>query len=179
MRNLLDAYAEVAGADVIDQLRQLAAPLRGKKIVHVNSTRTGGGVAEILDRLVPLMQELGLDTTWEQIAGGDEFYQCTKGFHNGLQGQNVSIGESQRRAYEEANARHAEANRESLEAADVVFGPMPIKASVKIAPNRVGMSRLLWATMITLPSPRSALNHSAITAPITARGMETRKAAKR
>jgi len=152
MRNLLDAYAEVAGPDVIDQLRQLAAPLRGKKIVHVNSTRTGGGVAEILNRLVPLMQELGLDTSWEQIAGGDEFYRCTKGFHNGLQGQSVSIGESLQRAYEEANARHAEAHRESLEAADVVFVHDPQPALLlRHCPRRRG--KWVWRCHIDISRP--------------------------
>jgi trehalose synthase len=56
MKASLDDYAAVAGADVIDQLRQLAEPLRGMRIVHVYSTRLGGGVAEILIRLVPLME---------------------------------------------------------------------------------------------------------------------------
>ena len=55
--SMLDDYAEVVGADVIDHLRQLAEPLRGKRVIHVNSTRVGGGVAEILYKLVPLMEE--------------------------------------------------------------------------------------------------------------------------
>lgn len=82
----LQQYGEVAGHDVIDHLRQLAAPLEGTRVVHVNSTREGGGVAEILNRLVPLMRELGLDVSWETITGNADFYQCTKNFHNGLQG---------------------------------------------------------------------------------------------
>ena len=69
--NILDSYADVTGHDVIDHLRQLAAPLQGAKVVHVNSTRTGGGVAEILNKLVPLMNELGVDTGWEVISGDE------------------------------------------------------------------------------------------------------------
>ncbi|MCG2749341.1 MAG: hypothetical protein L6365_17645 [Desulfobulbaceae bacterium] len=67
MTNLLDAYAGVAGQDVINHLRQLARPLQGMKVVHVNSTKVGGGVAEILTKLVPLMQELGINASWEVI----------------------------------------------------------------------------------------------------------------
>ena len=63
MTGLLDAYAGIVGQDMINHLRQLARPLQGMKIVHVNSTRVGGGVAEILTKLVPLMQELNIDTS--------------------------------------------------------------------------------------------------------------------
>ena len=56
----LEHYAQVVGRDVIEQLRQLAAPLRGRRLVHVNSTARGGGVAEILERFVPLLRELGV-----------------------------------------------------------------------------------------------------------------------
>ena len=79
-------YAAVTGEDVIDRLRQLARPLRGIKVVHVNSTYVGGGVAEILAKLVPLQKDLGLDVRWEVILGEERFFQITKSFHNALQG---------------------------------------------------------------------------------------------
>ena len=94
MPALLEAYAEVAGTDIIGHLQQLAATLRGITVVHVNSTRIGGGVAEILDKLVPLMRELGIDARWEVIAGEGEFYECTKGFHNALQGNRAGDSRS-------------------------------------------------------------------------------------
>jgi trehalose synthase len=72
--NMLEEYARVAGRDVIDHLRQLVDRISGLRVVHVNSTRIGGGVAEILYKLVPLMQELGLDTSWEVIEGDDAFF---------------------------------------------------------------------------------------------------------
>jgi len=104
---LLDRYAEQAGLDAIEQLRQLARLLTGLKVVHVNSTRTGGGVAEILDAMVPLMQELGLDTSWEVIEGNEDFFTCTKSFHNALQGKSLDIPPRLLRAYEDVNAMNA------------------------------------------------------------------------
>jgi trehalose synthase len=73
MPDVLQAYAEVVGPAVIEQLRQLALLLQHLKFVHVNSTRLGGGVAEILEKHVPLMNELGIDTRWEIITGNAEF----------------------------------------------------------------------------------------------------------
>ena len=82
----IEDYASISGEDVISHLRQLAEPLKGMKVVHVNSTRVGGGVAEILTKLVPLMAELGIDVHWEVVRGEDAFFHCTKSFHNALQG---------------------------------------------------------------------------------------------
>ena len=62
---LLDRYEEIVGHQEVERLRRLAERLAGKRIVHVNSTRSGGGVAEILGWMVPLMQELGIDARWE------------------------------------------------------------------------------------------------------------------
>jgi trehalose synthase len=87
MVNLLEDYSAVVGPEMIDHLKQLAEPLKGMKIVHVNSTKEGGGVAEILNRLIPLKRELGIDASWEVIKGDSAFYQCTKKMHNSLQGK--------------------------------------------------------------------------------------------
>src|SRR5665811_1737821 len=99
MSSLLDRYAGVVGERVIDHLRQLGSLLDGARVVHVNSTRAGGGVAEILNKLIPLMDELGLSTEWLVVKGEAPFYECTKAFHNGLQGQAVDISEGALRAY--------------------------------------------------------------------------------
>ena len=106
--SLLNRYEEVVGRYEIDRLRRLAAPLRGKRIVHVNSTRLGGGVAEILGWMIPLMTELGIDAHWEVIQGNADFYRVTKSFHNGLQGLAVTLRPADFQLHldvNEANAR--------------------------------------------------------------------------
>ncbi len=150
--NELERYAEVAGKDVIEHLRQLTTLLRGKRVIHVNSTREGGGVAEILGKLVPLMQQLGLDTTWEIITGSEDFFLCTKSFHNALQGNAIDIPELLLNVYEETNAQNAERLREKLEAADIVFIHDPQPAPLlKLCPNRNG--KWIWRCHIDISRP--------------------------
>ena len=148
----LDDYASVAGPDVIEHLRQLGAPLQGAKVVHVNSTRSGGGVAEILNTLVPLMSELGIDTHWEVITGESDFYDCTKAMHNTLQGNRMPIPPELWRVYEETNARTAEELRPALEDADFVFvhDPQPA-ALLGHFPDRKG--RWVWRCHIDASHP--------------------------
>ncbi|HLY63758.1 MAG TPA: glycosyltransferase [Terriglobia bacterium] len=82
----LDDYISLLGAEEIGELRALARPLQNRTVQMVNSTAVGGGVAEMLNRLVPLMKELGLEIRWDVITGGKEFFEVTKAFHNALQG---------------------------------------------------------------------------------------------
>lgn len=148
----IQSYAGIAGTDVIDQLRQLAEPLRGMKVVHVNSTRVGGGVAEILAKLVPLMTDLGIDTRWEVITGNADFYQCTKHFHNALQGDDVEIPASLLRNFEEINKQNAEQLRPALEDADIVFIHDPQPAPLlSMMPERKG--RWIWRCHIDVSRP--------------------------
>ena len=82
----LDDYVPLLGAPEIDELRSLAGHLSGRTIQMVNSTAMGGGVAEMLNRVVPLFQELGLQPRWDVITGGQNFFEVTKAFHNALHG---------------------------------------------------------------------------------------------
>jgi trehalose synthase len=85
----LDDYAEPAGAEAVERLRSLAAPLAGARVLHVNSTPFVGGVAELLYTQVALLNDLGIEAAWQVIEGSDEFFQITKFAHNGLQGAEV------------------------------------------------------------------------------------------
>ena len=87
----LEDYQEVAGSGVIEELRILADCVRGRRKQHINSTPVGGGVAELLTRLIPLLRELGVDATWDFIKGNQEFFNATKAFHNALHGKNEEI----------------------------------------------------------------------------------------
>lgn len=152
MSQILQEYAKITGEDVVEHLRQLAGPLKGMRIVHVNSTRVGGGVAEILHKMVPLMQELGLETSWEIIEGNAEFYQCTKSFHNAIQGDKINIPEKMLAAYEETNAQYAETLRDKLQEADIVIihDPQPA-ALVTHLPERKG--KWVWRCHIDVSKP--------------------------
>jgi len=152
MSILLDQYAKIVGEDVVDHLRQLARALEGAKVVHVNSTREGGGVAEILHWLVPLKQELGLNASWEVITGEESFYQCTKSFHNALQGNAVGIPELLLKGYEATVQRNAEALQDKLEEADFVFIHDPQPAPfLRFCSNRKG--KWIWRCHIDLSHP--------------------------
>lgn len=150
--NILETYARVAGEETIDQLRQLAKPLQGMNVVHVNSTAVGGGVAEILNKLVPLMRELDLNASWEVIEGDEQFFQCTKSMHNALQGIQVPISNSLLKHYQEVNADNADKLRSTLEAADFVFIHDPQPAPLlNYCPHRKG--KWVWRCHIDASHP--------------------------
>lgn len=154
---LLDRYEEVVGHQEIERLRQLAAGLQGKTVVHVNSTRTGGGIAEILGWMVPMMTELGLDARWEVISGPPEFYRVTKTFHNGLQGQPVRLRPRDFDLHVDVNRENAK--QLNLEADFVlVHDPQPIYLPQFTPSGRVG--RWIWRCHIDASRPaRSVWKH--------------------
>jgi len=156
MSELLETYAMVAGKEAINKLQQLSAPMKGKKFVHVNSTRVGGGVAEILMKMVPLMNELGIETSWEVITGKDKFYQCTKSMHNALQGDPIDISDDLYRAYDETNAENAEQLRTILEEADyvIIHDPQPAPL-LKLCPDRKGI--WVWRCHIDASKPHPSV----------------------
>jgi trehalose synthase len=149
----LQAYAEAAGAEVIDHLRQVARPLAGARVIHVNSTGVGGGVAEILSRLVPLKRELGIDASWELLEGSPDFYAATKRFHNALQGHPSDIPSHLLEAYREVNQRNAARLGPKLREADFVLihDPQPA-ALLSFCPERKG--KWIWRCHIDVSRPQ-------------------------
>src|SRR5256884_7746470 len=104
----LAACATIATGGLMDELRRLAEPLAGKRVVHLSATAFGGGVAEINYTLVPLMQDAGLEVEWRIIRGAEDFFNVTKTIHNAIQGNPQGLGESQQeifRRYQGLNAR--------------------------------------------------------------------------
>ncbi|HLN21803.1 MAG TPA: glycosyltransferase [Bacteroidales bacterium] len=153
MENLLEQYARVVGNEVIDHLRQLAYPLRGMKILHINSTKEGGGVAEILNRLIPLKRELGIDAEWEIITGEREFYQCTKKFHNSLQGNRDEVSDHLLDVYKQTNAVNFERLRSKLTEADIVFIHDPQPAALLSFCKNERKGKWIWRCHIDVSHP--------------------------
>ncbi|MDE3074851.1 MAG: glycosyltransferase [Chloroflexota bacterium] len=107
-KQCIDCYETSAGSDTIEQLRRLAEPLRGARVLHINSTPYGGGVAEILRSEVPLLRDLGLRADWKLISGDQAFFSVTKLMHNGLQGAHRELTTSEQEAYLANAARNAQ-----------------------------------------------------------------------
>jgi trehalose synthase len=108
--NTIDDYDSVIGKAEVTELRTLAARLRGRSVQMVNSTAVGGGVAEILNRMVPLMHELEIPVRWDVITGGEEFFAITKAFHNALHGEGYHLSDQSFKTF----LANAEQNRARL-----------------------------------------------------------------
>jgi trehalose synthase len=144
----LDAYAPYVGQSTIDELRVLGSRLHGRSIQHVNSTAVGGGVAEILSRLVPLTRELGIDVRWDVIKGGEDFFALTKRLHNGLHGGACTITPEDHDVFRETT----EENLRTLPLGeDVVFihDPQPVALVQRVA----NPTRAVWRCHIDVSQP--------------------------
>ena len=120
----LGDYATIATRGLMDEIRRLAEPLQGKRVVHLSATAFGGGVAEINYTLIPLMADIGLEVEWRIIQGADEFYDVTKGIHNALQGDPRGLDEAQQetfRRYQRLNADQFEDGYDFV----IVHDPQP------------------------------------------------------
>jgi trehalose synthase len=145
----LDDYREVTPKGTVDFLRRLAEPIKKKKVLHVNSTKLGGGVAEILRSLVPLLHDVGLEAKWEVISGSEEFFTTTKAFHNALQGKEMRISSEMLQAYLEINKENAK--RLSFDADYVIIhDPQP----VSLVESRLPKGRWVWRCHIDISQPQ-------------------------
>jgi trehalose synthase len=145
----LEDYARLLGAGEIEELRALAKPLRGRSIEMINSTSLGGGVAEILNRLVPLAEELELNMKWEVMSGGEDFFEVTKSFHNALHGAPYHPGPRDFEiflAYNKQNLSTLPLDAEFV----VIHDPQP---AALIDARRPGSNHWLWRCHIDLSHP--------------------------
>jgi trehalose synthase len=99
----LDDYRGIVGDEVISNIYGKARGLYGKHFLQINSTYYGGGVAEILDSLVPLMNNVGIETDWRMLRGSPDLFTITKKFHNALQGNSIKLSERKRQLYIDVN----------------------------------------------------------------------------
>ena len=149
----LDDYEPVIGKPELDELRFLAGSLRGKTAKMVNSTAVGGGVAEILNRLVPLMNELEVRTKWEVITGGNDFFEVTKGFHNALHGASYNLTKDALDIFMMYN----EQNRQRMEFGEdliVIHDPQPAGL---VRSKQSCHARWIWGCHIDLYAPHTGV----------------------
>jgi trehalose synthase len=148
--SILNNYKDIAGEKAIQDIRIVGEKLNGKKVIHINSTKVGGGVAEILQRLIPLMKDAGIDAEWKTIEGNTEFYKVTKKIHNALHGVIVPINQEMFESY--INTNRDNANQLDLDDADfvIIHDPQPA-ALIKYFPNRKG--KWIWRCHIDLTTP--------------------------
>src|SRR3989454_390191 len=140
MNGWLHRYERVVGPDTLRALEAIARRLKGHRIVMVNTTKTGGGVAEILHRLVVILNELGVATTWEVMEGDDRFFGVTKKIHNALHGHSETLTAEDREIYMERT--RTEAKRLELDG-DLILIHDPQPAGL-ISLRRAPGQRWVW-----------------------------------
>jgi trehalose synthase len=149
---LLADYTHLVGRELIEEVRALAEPLKGARVVHVSATAFGGGVSEILYTLVPLMRDVGLEAEWQVIYGREEFFNATKLMHNALQGAPVELSDEQWetwRRYNEMNARELVGGWDVC----VVHDPQPAALHTLVPEKAKGW---VWRCHIDMSSPNPA-----------------------
>jgi trehalose synthase len=145
----LDRYAAVVGPEVVGELARVADAVRHLRVQHVNSTSVGGGVAEILTRMVPLLRELGVDTRWDVIKGDREFFNVTKAIHNGLHGAPTDLTSEMAAAFRRTTEMNLD---EFVPWGDVIFIHDPQPAGLVAARSR-SQARWVWRCHIDVSSP--------------------------
>ena len=145
----LEEYAPLTGQQILDDLYLLAEKLQGKVIQSINSTAVGGGVAEILNRMTPLMKDLGVDFRWDVIRGDEKFFVITKKFHNALHGVDVDISDEEISYFLLVNQQNAS---ELPFSGDIVFihDPQPVALIEK--KSELG-NKWLWRCHVDFSKP--------------------------
>ena len=146
---LLRDYEPIIGRSLLDELYCLARAVRGKTIKMVNSTALGGGVAEMLNRLVPLLSELEVPTKWEVITGSSDFFEVTKAFHNALQGAPYQLTQAARDVF----MAHNEQNRQRMSFEEdivIIHDPQPVGL---VASKPDHPAKWIWRCHIDLSNP--------------------------
>ncbi|MBN1405964.1 MAG: glycosyltransferase [Candidatus Omnitrophica bacterium] len=145
----IDDYIPIVGESIIEDLRLISNRLKGKVIQHINSTSVGGGVAEILNNMVPLLKEIGVDARWDLIKGGEQFFNVTKKFHNALHGKPEEIDKKDFDIFMETSENNI---KEVSTYGDIVFvhDPQPIALVEKKADNK-----WVWRCHIDVSNPNS------------------------
>jgi len=142
------AYESIVGKRIVDELRLISKKLKKKKVQCLNSTRVGGGVAELLGRLIPLLNELGIDATWDVIKADPEYFNITKTFHNALHGK---VGKITQEMFDKFESTGRTMLKETKIYGDIVFvhDPQPIMLIDKKSKS----NKWIWRCHVDVSNP--------------------------
>ncbi len=146
----LDAYRGIVTESLLSDIRELASDLKGVRVLHINATAFGGGVAEMLQSLIPLMRDAGLEAEWQVIAGEEEFFNVTKAFHNGLQGMDLPLTDDMKEIWQRYNTKNAQAFEGDYDFV-VVHDPQP--AGLHHFHRDGGVKHWIWRSHIDTSHP--------------------------
>ncbi|ACR79024.1 glycosyltransferase [Kosmotoga olearia] len=146
----LSQFIDVVGEKKIDEIVSLASELKGLRVLHINATSFGGGVAEILHTLVPLMNNVGLKVDWMVLDGSNDFFDFTKKMHNSLQGKEGTISEEEKKLFLRINKANAQSLKEVDYNVIIIHDPQPIAV-----PKFVDFqdTKLIWRCHIDTSTP--------------------------
>jgi trehalose synthase len=146
-------YETCAGREAVERLRFLAEPLKGARVLHLNATPYGGGVAEILRSEVPLLRDLGLEADWKIITGDKEFFSVTKMMHNALQGARRTLTDHEKEIYLTYSTRNARLLEEDY---DLIVAHDPQPLAIPQFHGRAG-AKWVWRCHIDTSEPHPEL----------------------
>lgn len=149
----IDDYRGIVDETVISSIFSRMRRLYGKHVLHINSTYTGGGVAEMLMSYVPLMNDIGLDAGWRTLHGSTDFYGITKKFHNALQGQKINFSDMKKQLYEQVNQRFSVYTHINEHDYVVIHDPQPLP----LIHNYRKRQPWIWRCHIDLSAPNKEL----------------------
>ena len=149
----IDNYLPLVGPELLEEIRELSGELKGLRVCEINATATGGGVAELLSREVPMYRALGISTDWHIIRGDKEFFTVTKGFHNALQGAKFDLTPALSEGYLEHNRRSAALLQDEYDVY-VVHDPQP--AALRYFAAR-SSAKWIWRCHIDSSAPNPAV----------------------
>ena len=149
----LKQYEPIVGAEALEEITELAAPLRGARIAQINATTYGGGVSELLRSIVPLYRGLGIECDWKLISAGAKFFTVTKAFHNALQGAPYELRQAARERYLMSSTYNAQLLEEEYDFI-IVHDPQP--AAIRYFRGRAG-ARWIWRCHIDTSEPNEAI----------------------
>jgi len=146
-------YLPIVGPGVIDELYLLAEKLKGKIVQNINSTAVGGGVAEILTRMIPLLRQLGVDARWDVIKGNEKFFSITKKIHNALHGRDEEITSQDLEYFLEVNHKNAQ---EIDFSGDIVFIHDPQPVALVDKKKEIG-KKWVWRCHVDFTEPQTKI----------------------